>query len=161
MENIFSPDTANDLIMRYREKPEDQAIVARNRKTLTEALEALEAGNVDGFWSIFADDVVFYESSCLPYGGAHVGLEATKQAFGRMSQLYSSVRAEIEAVLAAGDIAIEYQTITLRVRDTGEAVSLPVSEMFRFRDGKVVEWRAFYFDPCMVAKAITAGAPSP
>jgi hypothetical protein len=31
---------------------------------------------------------------------------------------------------------------------------LPVAELFRFRDGKVVEWRALYFDACMVSKAI-------
>ena len=157
MENIFSQDTQNELIMRYRESPEDETVTARNRQTLIDALEALEAGNVDGFWSIFAEDVVFHEASCLPYGGAHSGLEATKQAFARMSQMYSSVRAEIEAVLAARDIAIHYQTISLRVRENGNAVSLPVAEMFRFREGKVVEWRALYFDACLVAKALAGG----
>jgi hypothetical protein len=29
-------------------------------------------------------------------------------------------------------------------------------EMFRLRDGKVVEWRAFYFDSSMVAAALGA-----
>jgi len=59
-----------------------------------------------------------------------------------------------ERFLAAEDIVILYQTISFRVRENGNTGSLPVAEMFRFRDGKVIEWRALYFDACMVARAI-------
>lgn len=156
--DMFGQETANELIVRYREAPQDEVIAANNRKTLMAALDALEAGNLDGFWSIFDDDVVFHEAPCLPYGGAHKGLEATKQAFSRMGQTFSRMRAELEAVLAARDIAILYQSITFEVRNNGNTGSLPVAEMFRFRDGKVVEWRALYFDSNMVAKALTEAA---
>jgi ketosteroid isomerase-like protein len=157
--SMFGDETADELILRYREPPQDEAIAARNRRTLMDALDALAAGNLDAFWSIFDADVVFHEAPCLPYGGVHQGLEATKQAFERMGRMYSSMRAELEAVLAARDIAILYQTITFKVRDNGNTGSLPVAEMYRFRDGKVVEWRALYFDSNMVAQALS-GAPS-
>ena len=154
---MFGEETVNEMILRYREAPEDEATAARNRRILMEALDALVAGDADAFWSIFDADVVFYEAPCLPYGGAHEGLEATQQAFTRMGQAYSHMRAEMEAVLAARDIAILYQTITFKVRANGETGSLPVCEMYRFRDGKVVEWRALYFDSNMVAQALTRG----
>lgn len=152
---MFGEETANALILRYREIPPDEATAARNRAALMRALDALEAGDLDGFWSVFDPDVVFHEAPCLPYGGAHRGLAATQQAFYRMGEAYSHMRAEIEAVLASQDMAILYQTIEFRVRATGAAGALPVTEMFRFRDGKVVEWRAFYFDSAMVAQALT------
>jgi hypothetical protein len=153
MDNMFGPDMISELILHYRESP-DEAIATKNRATLMDALDALAVGNVDAFWSIFDEAVVFHEAPGLPYGGVHKGLAATKQAFVRMSQVYSHMRAELEAVLASREIAVLYQTIAFRVRENGNTGSLPVAELFRFRDGKVVEWRALYFDSNMVAKAI-------
>ena len=71
--------------------------------------------------------------------------------------MYSKMRNEIEAVLAARDIVVLYQTITFTVRSNGNTGSMPIAEMLRFRSGKVVEWRALYFDSNMVANAL-AGA---
>jgi ketosteroid isomerase-like protein len=146
--------------LQYRNSPEDKNIVARNRQTLRDALDALVAGKVESFWSIFDPDVVFHEAPCLPYGGAHKGLEATKEAVGRLSAAYSSMRTVFEEVLAAGNIAIAYQTITFRVKENGNTCTLPVAELYRFRNGKVVEWRALYFDSNMVAQAITGAKSS-
>lgn len=155
--NMFGHETTSEMVLRYRDPPQDEALAARNRTILMEAVDQLAAGDLDAFWSIFDPDVVFYEASCLPYGGAHEGLEATKQAFIRMGQMYSKMRAELEGVLATRDIAILYQTISFQVRDTGKTAALPVAEMFRFREGKVVEWRALYFDSSLVAEALSVG----
>jgi ketosteroid isomerase-like protein len=156
--NMFGAELDNQLVLAFRESPAEQATAAENRRILMDALEALAAGDADAFWSIFSPDVVFHEAACLPYGGEHHGLAATQQAFGRMTQLFSQIRAEVEAVSAARDIALLYQTITFRVRATGATGSLPVTEMYRFRDGKVVEWRALYFDADMVAGALAGRA---
>ena len=126
--SMFGEDTANEMVVGYRDAPGDAAMAAANRKTLIDALDALAAGDVDAFWSMFDPEVVFYEAACLPYGGAHRGLEATQQAFARMGQSYSRMRAELEAVLAARDIAILYQTITFQVRENGRTGSLPVAK---------------------------------
>jgi len=154
--SMFGDETVNALILQYRDLPHDETVARRNRKILMDALDALAAGDLDGFWSIFDPEVVFHEAPCLPYGGVYRGLEATKQAFYRMGAAYSHMRAQIEAVLAAQDMAVLYQTIEFRVRETGKTGALPVMEMFRLRDGKVVEWRAFYFDSSMVAAALGA-----
>jgi hypothetical protein len=151
---FFTPDN-NEMTVRYHTSPDEDAMAAANRAKLIEALDALTSGDEASFWSIFDEGVVFYEASCLPYGGVHQGLEATKQAFAHMGQVFSSMKADLEGVLATRDIAILYQTINFRVRDNGNTGTLPVAELFRFRDGKVVEWRAHYFDSAMVARAIS------
>jgi ketosteroid isomerase-like protein len=156
--NMFGAELDNELVLAFRESPAEQATAAENRRILMDALEALAAGDADAFWSIFSSDVVFHEAACLPYGGEHRGLAATQQAFGQMTQLYSQMHAVIEAVSAARDIALLYQTISFRVRATGATGSLPVTEMYRFRDGKIVEWRALYFDADMVAGALAGRA---
>jgi ketosteroid isomerase-like protein len=142
------------ITRRYRDIPVTDEVAERNRKTLLGALDRLFAGDPEGFWAIYDPDVVFHEASCLPYGGEHRGIAATRAAFAQMERTFSGMKSDFEAVLAAEDIVILYQTISFRVAANGNTGALPVGELFRFRDGKVIEWRALYFDACLVAKAI-------
>jgi ketosteroid isomerase-like protein len=148
--------TKRDLEMRlkYREDPGDDAGAEKNRKAVMDALDAVAEGDMESFWSLFDEDVVFHEAACLPYGGAHMGREATIRAHNRLAGMYSKMRNEIEAVLAARDIVVLYQTITFTVKSNGNTGSMPIAEMLRFRSGKVVEWRALYFDSNMVANTL-------
>ncbi len=145
------------LVLAYRDKPGFDETAAHNRQLLTGALDQIEAGNFEAFWDIYDPDVTFYEASCVPYGGTHRGLEATKAAYAHMASTFSEMKAVMEAVLASRDLCILYQTITFRTKEAGVAASFPVCEVFRFRDGKVIEWRACYFDACLMAKAINGG----
>lgn len=142
------------ITVRYRDLPVSDPVAERNRRSLVDGLARLLAGDVEAFWSIYDPDVVFHEASCLPYGGTHRGLAAARAAHGQVEKVFESLHSVFEAVLASEDIVILYQTITFRVRANGNTGTLPVSELFRFRDGRIVEWRALYFDACMVAKAI-------
>ena len=154
--NFLEQDWNFKLVLGYRELRENPATVARNRSALLGALDKLLAGDVEGFWSIYSPDVVFHEASCLPYGGAHHGLEATKEAVNRMSGVYAKLRTDFEQVLFGGDIALVYQTLTYQMKGTSETVSMPVAELYRFRHGKVIEWRAMYFDASIMARAAAA-----
>jgi ketosteroid isomerase-like protein len=150
-------DSAQDdlaMVLAFRDAPGFDETAERNRALLVGALEQIEAGNFEAFWDIYDADVTFYEASCLPYGGAHHGLEATKRAYAQLSATFSEMKSEMEAVLASRDLCILYQTITFRTAEAGVAASFPVCEVFRFRAGKVVEWRACYFDACLMASAI-------
>jgi uncharacterized protein len=143
------------MTLQYRDRPEDPETVRRNRQAILDLLDKAEAGTADDFWDIFDPDVTFHEADCLPYGGAHRGLEATKRGYARLGATFAELTTVIEAVLAAGDIVIVYQTVTFRPRENSNSLTLPVSELFRFRDGKVIEWRAMYFDSNKVAKTIS------
>jgi ketosteroid isomerase-like protein len=143
-----------------RDAPEDAEKAAKNRAILLGAYDALASGDIESFWAIFDPDVVFHEASSLPYGGAHRGLAAVREAVGSMSAAYSKMHTAFEAILFGGDIALAYQTIDFRVKANGNSGSLPVAELYRFRDGKVIEWRALYFDPNVVAQAIAGAGTS-
>jgi ketosteroid isomerase-like protein len=138
----------------YRESPEDPKIADRNRQTMLDVMDQLERGEYGAFWKIFDPDVVFYEADSLPYGGVHTGLKAAQDGYAHMSSMFSEMHATFEQILAAGDIVILYLTMSFRVKTNDKTGSMPVVEMFRFRDGKVVEWRVLYFDAAMVAGAL-------
>jgi ketosteroid isomerase-like protein len=142
------------MVLAFRDAPGFDHTAEHNRALLVGALEQIEAGNFDAFWEIFDPEVTFHEASCLPYGGAHRGLEATKRAYARMAATFSEMKSAMEALLASRDLCILYQTISFRTAQAGVAASFPVCEVFRFRDGRVIEWRACYFDACLMAEAI-------
>ena len=75
-------------------------------------------------------------------------------ADAQIEQTFSGFSTVFEAILAAQDFAILRQTVDFKVRASGNRGTMPVTELFRFRDGKVIEWRAIYLDVCLVAKAI-------
>jgi ketosteroid isomerase-like protein len=141
--------------VRFRDIPVVDEVAERNRRALLDGLDKLLGGDAEGFWAIYDPEVVFYEASCLPYGGEHRGLAAARAAHRQIEQTFGNLKSVFEAVLAAEDLVILYQTITFTVRENGNKGTMPVAELFRFRDGKVIEWRAHYFDACMVAKAIS------
>jgi len=147
-------DLAQGMVLAYRDAPGFDAGAERNRKLVTDALESIASGDFDALWAIFDPDVTFHEASCLPYGGAHRGIAATRAAYARLCDCFSAMHSVMDAVLASRDVVIIYQTITFTAKATGRSGTLTVCELFRFRDGKVVEWRAHYFDACLVADAL-------
>jgi ketosteroid isomerase-like protein len=141
----------------YRQSPGADERAKANRQRLIDAFDAIVAGDMAPFWALFDPDVTFHEAHCLPYGGAHQGLEATQRAYAEMSATYSGMKTVCEDVLTSGDLCILYQTITFTVAANGRTGTLPVAEMFRFRGERIIEWRANYFDADLVARAIRGG----
>jgi ketosteroid isomerase-like protein len=149
-----NPADTQSLVLDYRDHPAFDETARANRQAIVDAMDAMAAGDADAFWSLFDPEVTFYEASCLPYGGAHQGLEATQKAFSLLCEQFSKMHSEFEAVLASRDIVILYQRIAFEAAKTGKSGGFPVAELFRFRNGKIVEWRAHYFDACAMAEAL-------
>ena len=128
----------------------------RNRRNLLDTLDRLVAGEQDALWSLFDPEVVFHEAECLPYGGSHYGIAAARAAHATIYQYFDSILIDLEQVLAAGDLAIAYATMTYRVRKNGRTGMFTLAEVYRFQGGKVIEWRVHYFDASKVAEALAA-----
>jgi len=146
-----------EMILEYRTSPGVDSTALANRQALLAAFDGLLTGDDARFWALFDPGASFHEASCLPYGGSHQGIEAIKRAYGEMSATFSAMRTVFHEVLTAGEFCILYQTITFKVAANGNTGSFPVAEMFRFKEGRIVEWRANYFDACLMASAIKGG----
>ncbi len=149
------PDTADqELVLEYKSGKGVDAAALANRQALIDVFDQLLRGEEEGFWAMFDPDATFHEASCLPYGGTHKGLAAIKAGYLQMCATFSAMRSEFHEILTAGDYCILYQTIEFTVAANGNQGGFPVAELFRFKDGKIVEWRANYFDACLMAKLI-------
>jgi hypothetical protein len=142
----------------YRTSGGVDATAIANRQALIDAYDEIAAGNWEPFWLLFDAEATFHEAPCLPYGGSHRGLDATKKAFAEISRSFAALRAEYHEVLTAGEYCIAYLTIDFQVQEHGADWRLPVAEIFRFRDGRIIEWRINYFDATIMLQAL--GGPS-
>ena len=124
----------------------------RNRDALIQAYKDQLAGDWGGWWRIFDKDVVFREAASLPYGCTIKGLEETKTGLAGMFGAWTHLNVVIEEFAAAGDLVIAYIQMTATSRKTGKVYDRPVAEIFRFRNGKVVEWHPIYWDTHEVRK---------
>lgn len=128
---------------------DDQLAVIRR------ALDAVEAGDVDGYLACLADDVVVD----LPY--AESGIKLDKAGIGRMIgflvKTFATRSFGIEQVYVADDgpsLAIEYHSL-MRSRIGDVDYANCYVGVFEFRDGLVTLWRE-YANPVAFDRAMEA-----
>jgi ketosteroid isomerase-like protein len=120
-----------------------QASTAETRRVVTGMYDAAIGGDLAGFFSHIAPDVVTHEPPFLPYGGSYSGLGALMELLGEQVAKHLDIaQPKIDRVVVDGDRA--FTVIRLRCQATGEETLL--AEEAVVRAGKVVELRVFYFD---------------
>jgi uncharacterized protein len=121
-------------------------VARRNREAIERVYRAIEAGDQAALFGILADDVVFHEAASLPYGCTKTGKAGAQAGVEGMFSAWSHLRVDIEEFACAGDIVIAYLMMRATARATGEVYEGPTAELFRFKEGKVIEWRPIYWD---------------
>jgi ketosteroid isomerase-like protein len=94
----------------------------------------------------FDRDVVVHEPGSLPYAGDWQGLEGVAALIGLMRDTWSEMAVEDLAAVRDGDAVFLSCTLRLVSRATGRSIDQPFAEVLRFRDGRLLEGRPFYFD---------------
>jgi ketosteroid isomerase-like protein len=110
------------------------------------------AGDGEAMIRLLDPEVFFTEAPSLPYGCEARGIAGVRQGIAGIHAAWRELRAEIFEYAAAGDIVIAYMVIDGISEATGRRYQGPLAELFRFRNGKVVEWRPLYWDTHEVRK---------
>ena len=76
-------------------------------------------------------------------GGVYRGHNRMGQYVSDLSEAFEYLRPELSDLLDAGDIVIGVGRIHYRGKGSGVETESPAGWMFKFRDGKVVSFRAF------------------
>jgi ketosteroid isomerase-like protein len=95
---------------------------------------------------LFDEEVTVIEPLSLPHGGRHRGLAEFRSLQNQMRVLWDQ-RIEAAEYWPCGDDRVALRiVIRWSARSTGRSVVLPMIDMIRFRDGKIVEVEAFLQD---------------
>jgi ketosteroid isomerase-like protein len=89
----------------------------------------------------------------LGEGGVYRGIEGMQEYVNDLSDAWDIVRADIDDALGVEDVAVLVGRIHFRGRGSGLETALPAGWMFKFRDGKVILFRAFR-DPAQALEAL-------
>jgi ketosteroid isomerase-like protein len=95
---------------------------------------------------VFDEDITVIEPVSLPHGGRHRGLDEYRSLQAQMHRLWDQRIDSAEYWQCADDLVALRIVIRWTARATGRSVVLPMVDMLRFRDGKVVEVEAFLQD---------------
>jgi len=117
-----------------------------NLALVKKAYDMLGKNDIPGFFALFAADAELHEAPSLPYGGVYRGLAAVQRGSKLVFNAWKDFTYEVLQYTAGGDLVIVHVMICGVGKNTGKSFSMPIAELWRVKDGKVVELRPFYYD---------------
>ena len=119
-----------------------------------EVMELLAAGRLDELVAR-ADPAVEWHSffAELGEGGVYRGFEGMQHYVRDLREAWETVAADVDDSVEVGDVAVLVGHIRFRGKGSGVEMRNPAGWMLKFRDGKVVLFRAFR-DPEAALEAV-------
>ncbi len=110
--------------------------------------------NFDEMRETLAPDVVLHQSPDLPFGGDYVGYDGYERWAVTMGSIFDKLEVtEREFFERADKVMVVCRFIT-RSRINGSVQDLPMVQVVTVRNGKIVDFRPFYWNaPAYVAAA--------
>ena len=118
----------------------------------------LEGGSFAEFAATLADDVVLHQSPDLPWGGEYVGPKRYEEWARAMSAVFDQVDMRAPRFFEQGDTVVIVGTLVTRIRATGQTMELPMTQVVTVRDGKITDFRPFYWSVPAYAAAASSHA---
>jgi len=109
----------------------------------------------DGLAATLDPDVVMHQAEGLPYSGDWRGHKGIEQFFGAMAEAYDRFDVRDPRFFPEGDTVVVLCRLIVRARATGTELDAPMAQVIRVRDGRIVDFRPFYWDTAAVKEACT------
>jgi uncharacterized protein len=130
----------------------------RNLELIRDLYERYTMG--DGPECIFdslADEVLWRSvgpPNRLPFARTRRGRDEVRAYFRELNQDWEMISYKVEELIGQGERVVVLADVCLCHRETGKLVATPKVDVFRLRDGKIVEFCEFY-DSAAVVEAAT------
>jgi ketosteroid isomerase-like protein len=98
--------------------------------------------------TIIEEGAIYNQAEGLPYGGTYVGFNEWTKMYAKSSEFFD-LEIEKEPVYFSDGTknkVIIYFTIKCKAKKSGKTLSMPISEHFDVKNGKITAIRPFYFD---------------
>lgn len=97
--------------------------------------------------TVIGKGAIYYQAEGLPYGGTFTGFDNWIKMYTHAGSLYDLqiVQEPIYFSNHKESIAI-YFTIKCTAKKSGKTITMPISEHFELKDGKIASIRPFYYD---------------
>jgi hypothetical protein len=120
-----------------------------NYKVVAQYYENLfKTRNFTAMATIIEEGAIYSQAEGLPYGGNYTGFNEWTKMYAKSAEFFD-VQIEKEPVYfsdATKNEVIIYFTIKCKAKKSGKSLSVPISEHFDLKNGKITAIRPFYFD---------------
>lgn len=116
-------------------------------------LDSFIAGDMDGALSTIHADCVVHESQALPYPGDWHGPAGFGELVGKLVE-YFDVKFSSYEVIDGGDTVAMRAFATFTSRASGQSLETSIVEIYRFRDGQIIDADIFYKDPSAIRELV-------
>ena len=117
-----------------------------NIEILRRAVEVFNERGIAGAVTdeLFVDEVEFHEPPEQPAPRSARGREEVRQLFGEFDAAWAEHKSDPEEFRALDDERVLVFSVERFKGRDGIAIDAPAAAIFTVRDGKIVEWRAFW-----------------
>lgn len=98
--------------------------------------------------TLIEDGAIYNQAEGLPYGGKYIGFNEWTKMFAKSTEFFD-LQIEKEPTYfsdASKNEVMIYFTISCKAKKSGKTLSVPISEHFDLKNGKITAIRAFYYD---------------
>ncbi len=126
-------------------EPSPQA-TEETRKAITGLLDAFKQGDSKRLADYYDDNVdwLFYAPHAVfPFGGSRRGKAEVLKGFATLYRDFNFSEYIVEAVVVDGERVATLSNANMTQRATGRIIRVRTANFYRFRNGKVIEYRGF------------------
>jgi ketosteroid isomerase-like protein len=124
-----------------------------NVELAREILAALATRDPSRLIALSEPDVEWHSFFALSEEGVYRGYEGTRRYMSDLSDAWEVGRAEVDDALGIADFAVLVGRIHFRGKGSGVESASPAGWMLKFRDGKLLRFRAFR-EPAQALEAV-------
>lgn len=117
-----------------------------NVRKVEQAYAGFFSGDLDAFFEHFDDNGEIIEASSLPYGGVYKGRAEATRALMLIQQAWGDISIDFEYFLPGPNIVAAIGQMRGKARSGGAALDMPLIELWRFEQGRVVSISPIYGD---------------
>jgi hypothetical protein len=117
--------------------------LAAEANALREAYAALNRNDIPAFVQIFDPQIEWIEPVEFPGGGTYRGLNVVQAHLAKSRETWAEGSCEPERIIVAGDRIIQFIHVRVRLKEETEWREGQVTEVYTFREGKVIQVRIF------------------
>jgi ketosteroid isomerase-like protein len=116
------------------------------KEVVAEYYRTALGGEIEAMKAVLDPGIRVIEAESLPYGGTWEGTERFLQLLQKVFETWKDCRVEVKQLVADGDCVVALTEMSGKGARSGRPFSMSLAEVYRVRDGRIVEIKPFYFD---------------
>jgi uncharacterized protein len=118
--------------------------------TVGQFSKALGEKNMERASALLHHDLVVHEAGGLPYSGEYHGPQGFRELLTTMNESMELTAGPVTRDCLSDDTVVSRFRLTFTARASGESVEMDLVELYKVRDGLIVDLDVYYKDPAAV-----------